>query len=101
MLTLILKKKWFDMIVSGYKKEEYRALSPYYTTRFVKVWGGNFDGKEVEPIAFRNGYAKNAPRFVAQCSIDIGEGRQEWGATAEVKYYRLKIREITEINNGR
>lgn len=27
MLTLPIKKKWFDMIVSGEKKEEYRETN--------------------------------------------------------------------------
>lgn len=29
MLTLPIKKKWFDMIISGEKKEEYREITPY------------------------------------------------------------------------
>ena len=35
MLTLPIKKKWFDMIVSGEKKEEYREIKPYYDSRFM------------------------------------------------------------------
>lgn len=34
MLTLPIKKKWFDMILSGEKKEEYRKIKPYWTKRF-------------------------------------------------------------------
>ena len=34
MLTLPIKKKWFDMIKSGEKKEEYREIKPYWTKRF-------------------------------------------------------------------
>ena len=30
MLILPIKKKWFDMIASGEKKEEYREIKPYY-----------------------------------------------------------------------
>ena len=30
MLILPIKKKCFDMIVSGEKKEEYREIKPYY-----------------------------------------------------------------------
>ena len=30
MLVLPIKKKWFDMIASGEKKEEYREIKPYY-----------------------------------------------------------------------
>lgn len=35
MLTLPIKKKWFDMIKSGEKKEEYREIKPYYASRFL------------------------------------------------------------------
>ncbi len=38
MLTLQIKKKWFDMILSGEKKEEYREIKPYYITRFRKLF---------------------------------------------------------------
>ena len=31
MLTLPIKKKWFDMTLNGEKKEEYREIKPYYT----------------------------------------------------------------------
>jgi hypothetical protein len=34
-LHLNLIKKWFDMILSGRKKEEYRSLSPYWVRRLV------------------------------------------------------------------
>ena len=37
MLTLPIKKKWYDMILSGEKKEEYREQKPYYTKRFVNL----------------------------------------------------------------
>lgn len=33
MLVLPIKKQWFDMIVSGEKKEEYREIKPYYDKR--------------------------------------------------------------------
>lgn len=32
MITLPIKKKWFDMI-SGEKKKEYREIKPYWTKR--------------------------------------------------------------------
>ena len=34
MLILPTKGKWFNMILSGDKREEYREIKPYYTTRF-------------------------------------------------------------------
>lgn len=37
MLILPTKKRWFDMILSGEKLEEYRDIKPYYTTRFKNI----------------------------------------------------------------
>ncbi|MBO6031875.1 MAG: hypothetical protein J6Q22_10580 [Prevotella sp.] len=37
MLVLPMKKKWFDMILSGKKKEEYREFKPYWNSR-VDNW---------------------------------------------------------------
>ena len=34
-LHLVLKSKWYDMIASGEKKEEYRAITPYWANR---IW---------------------------------------------------------------
>ena len=39
MLILPIKKKWFDMILSGEKKEEYREIKEYYETRFQNLFG--------------------------------------------------------------
>ena len=39
MLVLPIKKKWFDMIVSGEKKEEYREFKEYYHIRFKRIFG--------------------------------------------------------------
>lgn len=34
-LVLVLKKKWFDMIDSGIKKEEYREIKDYWIRRLI------------------------------------------------------------------
>ena len=39
MLILPIKKKWFDMILSGEKREEYRDIKEYYETRFQNLFG--------------------------------------------------------------
>ena len=39
MLTLPIKKKWFDLILSGKKTEEYRTHNDYYFTRFANLFG--------------------------------------------------------------
>ena len=35
-LTLHIKKKWFDLIKAGIKKEEYREIKPHYIRQFIK-----------------------------------------------------------------
>ncbi len=100
MLTLPIKKKWFDMILSGEKTEEYRELKPYYASRFCNLFGFskviNAFKNETEPrkIIFRNGYSNNSPSFIAECSLLVGEGRPEWGAEPNKEYYILKILDI-------
>ena len=108
MLTLTIKKEWFDMILSGEKKEEYREIKPYYDKRFATAFGcmwlfNGIKNKDMEPpikeILFRNGYSKESPQFVAKCALHTGTGKEEWGAEAGKEYYVLKIHEITERKN--
>lgn len=100
MLTLPIKKKWFDMIRSGEKKEEYREKNRYYRGRFRMYLGVYRSSPEEEwkkrkaVVRFRNGYAASSPSFTAVCTIDIGPGREEWGAEPGKEYYRLQILEI-------
>lgn len=49
-LTLPLKKKWFDMIKSGEKKEEYREMSLYWKCRFLP----NYNDYELENLIAHN-----------------------------------------------
>lgn len=94
MLTLPIKKRWFDMILSGEKKEEYRNVTDYYTTRFRNVWGYPSYWGEPHPVRFRNGYSKTAPSFIAICTLSIRTGNSNWGAEPNIKYYVLKIQDI-------
>lgn len=97
-LILPIKKKWFDMILSGEKKEEYREIKPYYTTRFTHAFllKEPYVYQDWSPITviFRNGYSSDSPSFVARTSLSIDEGNPEWGAELGVKYYVLHIEEI-------
>lgn len=97
MLTLPIQKQWYDMILSGEKKEEYREIKPYYTSRFSHLWGTSFlDGKTEREIVFRNGYNKDSPTFIAVCTIDEGVGNPKWGADYGVRVYRLHIKRIIQ-----
>ena len=93
MIVLPIKKRWFDMIVSGEKKEEYREIKPNYDTRFKKIFGLAYKDKTAE-IIFRNGYSKVSPEIKCKCRLRIGQGKKEWGAEPNKEYYILEILEI-------
>lgn len=91
MLILPIKRKWFDMIKSGEKKEEYREFKKYYHTRFKKIFGLDYKDKTAE-IIFRNGYSKVSPEIKCKCIFKgKGTGKPEWGAEEGKEYYILEI----------
>ena len=114
MLTLSIKKQWYDMLVSGEKKEEYREIKPYYTKRFQKIVAPYYLDEndfwqrmwleechivgwyedELFDVKFRNGYSANAPEFKAKVCLSVGKGKPEWGAEKDKEYYILTIKEI-------
>lgn len=110
MLTLPIKKKWFDMILSGEKPEEYREITPYWTVRMQNQFGVILLNEEqlvpfevvvperardaLQLIRFRNGYAAGSPSFLARCTLRIGAGKPEWGAEPGRKYFVLGIHDI-------
>lgn len=96
MLVLPIKRQWFDMIVSGEKKEEYREIKPYYDKRLGYLTEGT--GK-VTTIILRNGYRHDSPSVKCKCTVEIGEGKKEWGADTDINYYIIKIIEIMEVRN--
>lgn len=108
MLILPIKKKWFDMILSGEKKEEYRKIDGYYMVRFSNIGLLNMElnslnyvpTENVRKVMFRNGYSYNSPSFVADVSLTIGTGKPEWGAEPNKKYYVLKIQEVYREDAG-
>ena len=103
-MVMTLKKKWFDMILSGVKTEEYREMKLYWEKRFINYFGRYYDFSQDTPtlvwnqqrkdIVFRNGYGNDKPQFTAECSISEGYGKEEWGAESGCKYYVLKIHRV-------
>ena len=96
-MILPIKKKWFDMILSGEKKEEYREIKPYYTARLKTEGFLDKEGnptKRINKVLFRNGYRKSSPSFEAYCSLAVRTGNPNWGAEAEKEYYVLKVLEL-------
>lgn len=64
VLILVLKRKWFDMIASGEKGEEYREATKYWGTR---LWNWDRRPEPTPVVEFRLGYAKDAPRMAFWC----------------------------------
>lgn len=101
---MTLKKKWFDMILSGIKTEEYREMKPYWEKRFTNYFGKHYDflsdtptvvwNNQKKNIIFRNGYGNDKLEFTAECTISEGYGKTEWGAEDSKKYYVLQIHGI-------
>lgn len=90
ILYLTLKKKWFDLIKSGQKTEEYREIKPY--------WEKRLKDKYFDCVCFKNGYSANAPQFTIELKgIEIKEGREEWGAEKGVKYFVLTLGKIKQL----
>lgn len=108
MLILPIKKKWFDMIKSGEKKEEYREIKQYWTKRLLKS-DINFNINAImnrlrnntcnfyKTIILKNGYSKNSPQVQCRVKIRIGQGKEEWGA--EKRKRVLHTRDIRNIIN--
>lgn len=106
VLTLSVKKEWFDKIVSGEKKEEYREIKPYWVARFYYDRFGKLSPKMVKELAdsvakygdtehfetkngievsfvpythvlLINGYGKNRPRIEKEImGITIGKPKK-------------------------
>lgn len=86
VLHLNLKKKWFDMILSGEKKEEYRDISDHYRPRLLN--------REYDVIRFRNGFQRDARIMEVEFKgTTKGAGLPQWGAPplGTVNVYIIKL----------
>lgn len=90
MIILPIKKKWFDMIVSGQKKEEYRSLTKRYRAMFFNAADENGEFWCI----LRNGYRLDSPSAAVRVSLSIGYGNPDWGAIPGEQYFILSILEI-------
>ena len=70
MLTLQINRRWFDIIRSGVKTEEYRAIKPFNDSRLSHPH---------DQVLFINGYRKDAPRLMMELKgVRKGYPCQEW-----------------------
>lgn len=98
ILELPLKSRWYLMIESGIKPEEYREIKPYWSKRLIGFDSPLFshrngysqcNAKGYTHVRFRYGYTKRSMLFKIE-SIVIGRGNPEWGAPADKSVFIIK-----------
>ena len=106
-LHLFLKDKWFDMIASGEKKEEYREIKQYWIRRLcLKRQTNSCKGKDCEEcffsnqdnymfmypltVTFHKHYSNQTISFFIR-HITRREGKEEWGAEKGKVYFNIKL----------
>lgn len=98
-LHLNLHRKWFDMILYGEKKQEYREITEFWRKRLVDYYiQGDLNKpvfKRFDTITFSNGYAKNRDQFKIELKgIEVGFGIEEHGAENGKEYFVLNLGDI-------
>ena len=115
ILHLNLKKKWFDLIDKGIKKEEYRELKPYWEKRLIdyKALKDNYQAiflkrymsgiwtdvckafpKGYTHVLIRYGYTKQFIIFTIG-EIKFGIGNPDWGAPSDYVFIITFDRRLT------
>lgn len=103
VLRLTLKKKWYDLILLGIKREEYREIKEYWLKRLFEVQSpmiakfifGNvgLSPKNFTHIQFRLGYRKTAPTMEFQINdIGINRGDSSMGAPVDQDVIIIKFK---------
>lgn len=114
ILHLTLKREWFDMILRGEKKEEYRELKPYWAVRLmtggtipycfcescVNMYNADNMFCDFDMIRFTNGYSKDARSMDVQCNfITIDYGMLTWGAPEGERVFVILLGDIVSTKN--
>lgn len=118
ILDLVLKGKWYDMIASGEKREEYREIKPYWEKRLLDYKGlsdyyrKNFYELRIKKLffprrplienvcdAFPRGYTHvrfhrgytNITMLIELKGVSIDTGNPLWGAEPGKEYFVIKL----------
>lgn len=115
ILHLNLKKKWFDLIDKGIKKEEYREIKPYWEKRLIDykalkdhyqaialkrymlgIWTDVCKAfpKGYTHVLIRYGYTKQFIIFTIG-EIKFGIGNPDWGAPSDSVFIITFDRRLT------
>ena len=101
LLKLTLKREWFDMILYGDKREEYRDVKAYFTSRLFSK-----EGKRIpyDAVEFTNGYNPDSPSFIIQYKgVSMGRPKPYWINRENVNghFYIIKLGHILSTKNLR
>ena len=113
VLPLVLDGKWYDMIASGEKKEEYRESKKYWWTRFANwdiksmptcedIYETIFNERKPKVVAFSLGYKKADMFFIVDAVLDPDAKypertpHPEWGEP-DFPHYVIKLGERVEL----
>ena len=113
-LKLPLNFQWYDEIVYGDKREEYREITAYWVSRLLGVRNviedsrvylkkinhpdiiqamfkaGFFFALPYKTVTFRRGYTRETKTFRIT-GIDIRQGNPKWGAKPGKKYFVISF----------
>jgi hypothetical protein len=94
LINLVIKKKYFDQILSGAKTKEYRAPSKFNARLLgFKDENGKYSPrKDITHIRFVNGYRADSPWLVVECKEvgcykfvnEIPEGMKKGNSAVEI-----------------
>ena len=115
VLDLSLKHRWYDMIASGEKTEEYREIKDFYFKRLNFEWRlhledgcykgcidfrhhpekcakcGRFSPYPYDAVRFHRGQGSPVTMLVECLGITIGKGKPEWGAPEDKEVFIIKL----------
>ena len=100
-LHLVLIGKWYDMIESGEKTEEYRETKHYWIKRILGVSTPSLPvltliarqiskQTKYERVCFHRGYTNRTMNFKIK-GISIGIGKAKWGAPVDKEVIIIKL----------
>lgn len=102
VLHLVLMKKWYDMIASGEKREEYRDAKDYYRTRignFIRRYADK--GLKKLVVAFSCGRRKaDLHMTVIGVNIYPDSLHPEWGEPKGDHYVIVLGRRVVMVNES-
>ena len=97
VLTLVLKGKWYDMIASGVKREEYREIKPYWNKRIC----GWLERKGRGVVAFSRGYCTPDMFFLGDYCICSAGGavKRDWGEPTSFQHWVIGLGERINLED--